>query len=86
MCGVMDPHPPAVPHIKVQSTPALLLSFVTVASSRPVAPTATDSVAGTTATVMGEIAMVAVADLVGSVMEVAVMVTVPPTGDAPGAV
>jgi len=80
------PHAPALPQVALQFTPRLLVSLATVAASVAWVPTM--SVAGsddaleivTTTGAVARIVAVAVADAVGSVVDVAVIVTVPPGG------
>ena len=84
------PHAPAVPQVAVQFTPALPVLGTTVAVRAACDPT--DIVAGgkedivtTFVTVVTMVAIV-VAVFVGSVVDAAVMVTVPPVGTAEGPV
>ena len=72
--------------VRVQVTPLLVTSFATVAINCCVALTATLAVVGDTETVIPTIVAVAVADLVASATEVAVMVTVGLAGTVAGAV
>lgn len=84
-----EPQAPELPQVTVQVTPPFLVSLLTTAVRLLVAPTMSD-VGGTglRATVIPGAVMVMVADwdLVVSVTEVAVTVTVPPVGIAAGAV
>ncbi len=89
MGGAIVPQPGehAVPAcVKVQATPLLMTSFATVAMNCCVAFTATLAVVGETETVIPTTVAVAVANLVVSVTEVAVIVTMGLVGTAPGAV
>ncbi len=87
--GLNDPQAPALPHVTVQSTPALDGSFATTAVSGLLELTSTDeggaglketAIAGTVMVVAAEI------DFVLSAVEVAVTVTVAPAGTVAGAV
>ena len=84
-----EPHPPEVPQVTDQVTPAFLLSLLTTAMRLLVAPTIRE-VGGVglsaTETPGAVMVMVAEAALVVSVTEVAVTVTVPEVGMAEGAV
>ena len=87
--GLKDPQAPLLPQVTVQVTPPLLLSLLTTAMRLLVAPTMREvGGVGFRATEMPGAVMVMVAelDLVGSVTEVAVTVTVPEVGIAAGAV
>ncbi len=77
-----------MPAVALQVTPLLLLSLVTTATKPVMPPTCRDAEGGAMAIAIAGAVMVTmvVADLVGSVTDVAVMVTVPPLGIAPGAV
>jgi len=75
---------PAEPQLHV--TPAPSTSFVTTALRVSVPDVVTLNVEGDTDTVMGRIVIVALADLVESATEVAVIVTVPHEGTVTGAV
>jgi hypothetical protein len=87
--GLNEPHAPALPQVTVQSTPLLAGSLETVALT--VALALVCNVVGgawvKTITMSGGV-MVTTAEtvLVGSAVEEAVIVTVPPTGIAAGAV
>ncbi len=74
------------PCVKIQVTPLLLTSFVTVAMNCFVALTTTLAEVGETETVIPTIVAVAVADLVPSATEVAVTVTAGFAGTDAGAV
>jgi hypothetical protein len=90
--GLTLPQAPApwLAQVTVQVTPALAESLLTVAVKGVVAPVTTLMVGGVTLTLIDPLAgvtvMVALAETVGSVTEVAVTVTVPPLGTAAGAV
>ncbi len=75
----------ALLQLTVQSTPSFATSFNTVAVREPVPFVATESVAGLTAILIGAIAIVALADLVGSATDAAVTITFPPVGTLGGA-
>lgn len=82
--GLKLPQPGDEPQLHV--TPAPSTSFVTCALSVSVPDVVTLNVEGDTDTVMGRIVIVALADLVESATEVAVIVTVPHEGTVTGAV
>jgi hypothetical protein len=94
VCALMDPQAPValLPQLTVQVTPALFASFVTLAISCTLsyAPVVVAYVlAGVTLTPMattGRMVTVPLTDLVESVTEAAVIVTVPPLGTLDGAV
>jgi hypothetical protein len=82
------PQAPALPHVTVQSTPKFFGSEVTLAARVAVAPAireagGVEDMVTTTGAVF-TIFAVAVAETVGSVVDFAVMVTVPPVGTAVG--
>ena len=85
-----EPQAPVLPQVTVQVTPPLWLSLLTTAVRLAVVPSLMeDGGAGLRATEIEGVVMVMVAgvdDFVGSVTEVAVMVTVPEVGTAAGAV
>ena len=83
-----EPQLPELPQVTVQLTPLLARSFETVAMICAAVVTFIDEGGGCEiATWMaGMMVTVAVADFVGSVTEVAVIVTVPPLGTDAGAV
>jgi hypothetical protein len=64
------------PPVEVHVTPALVPSFATPAANNCVAPPVITAFVGVTPTEIGFSAMAAVVDLVGSLMLVAVSVTV----------
>jgi hypothetical protein len=85
--GLNEPQAFAGRHVQV--TPELVGSFTTTAVSVVVVPVAIEAGVGWSETEMGGgalIVMVAVADCVGSLIDVAVTVTEPPVGIAVGAV
>ena len=86
--GLKPPHC-ALPHVTDQVTPAFALSLATVAVSATVAPAASEEGGAFNVTEIGalgaEIVMLADADLVESVTEVAVTVTVAGLGTEAGA-
>lgn len=82
VCEVIEPQAPGLPQLTVQSTPPLLGSLATVALTVPDPPVTTESVDGATLTTIGRIVIVAFADIVGSVADVAKTVTVLPAGTA----
>ena len=82
------PHPLALPQLAVQFTPRLFVSPVTVAASVACVP-AVSAPGGaedieTTIGAVAEIVAVADADIPGFVVDVAVIVTVPPGGITEG--
>jgi hypothetical protein len=81
------PQAPALPHVTDHVTPLLAESFVTTAVSGVVALVSSEAGgAGLRATEIALMEMVAEADFVVSVTDVAVTVTVLPVGAAAGAV
>jgi hypothetical protein len=87
--ALKEPQAPELPQVTDQVTPAFLLSLLTTATRLLVAPGMREvGGVGFRATEMpgAVMVMVAEADLVVSVTEVAVMVTVPEGGMARGAV
>jgi hypothetical protein len=89
VCAGLNEPQLALPQVTVQATPLLAVSFVTVAITGALAPVS--RVAGGACVSMIVIAgvvivTVALTVFVGSMVAVAVMVTVPPTGGTAGAV
>jgi len=87
--GLNDPQAPALPHVTVQSTPALVLSFETTAVIGLVEFICIDVGGGglkTTVIAGAVMVMFAETDFVESACEVALTVTVVPVGTAAGAV
>jgi hypothetical protein len=89
VCGVIEPHAPALAHVSVQSTPSEERSLSAVATKFNGPLTCVVAVAGVTLTTIGgggTTVMTTVALIAGLVVDVALIVTVPPVGMTLGGV